>query len=136
MQGMTTFLLKTEPGDYAWDDLVRDKKTVWDGVANNAALLHMRGAKKGDEAFVYHTGNERAIVGLASIVSAPRTDPDDVRLVVFDVKPLRKAKTPVTLAAIKADPRFADFALVRQSRLSAMPVPAALDKALRAMAGL
>ncbi|TVQ58957.1 MAG: EVE domain-containing protein [Phycisphaerales bacterium] len=133
---MTTFLLKTEPGDYAWDDLVRDKKTVWDGVANNAALLHMRGAKKGDEAFVYHTGTERSIVGLAAIVSDPRTDPDDERLVVFDLKPIRKAKTPVTLAAIKADPRFADFALVKQARLSAMPVPAALDKILRSMAGL
>jgi len=133
---MTTFLLKTEPGDYAWDDLVRDKKTVWDGVANNAALLHMRGAKKGDEAFVYHTGTERSIVGLAAIDSDPRTDPDDERLVVFDLKPIRKAKTPVTLAAIKADPRFADFALVKQARLSAMPVPAALDKILRSMAGL
>lgn len=135
---MATFLLKTEPDDYSWDDLVRDGGAVWDGVSNNAALLHMRSAAKGDEALIYHTGREKRIVGVARVASQPRTDPNDPdgRLTVLDLKPLRPAPTPVTLAQIKADPRFADFDLVRNSRLGVMPVPAPLDRALRAMAGL
>lgn len=135
---MATFLLKTEPDVYSYDDLVRDKKTHWDGVANNAALMHMRSARKGDEAFIYHTGDERAIVGLAKITSDPAPDPasDDPKRVVFEVRPAKRAKTPVTLAEVKADKRFAEFALVRQSRLGVMPVPPAMDRALRAMAGL
>lgn len=135
---MPTLILKTEPDDYSWDDLVREKKTTWDGVANNAALMHMRDAKKGDEALIYHTGKEKRIVGLAQLVSRPRTDPNDPdgRLTVFDIKAVRAAKTPVTLADIKADDRFADFALVRQPRLGVIPTPPALDKALRKMAGL
>ncbi|TVQ34458.1 MAG: EVE domain-containing protein [Phycisphaeraceae bacterium] len=132
---VTTYLLKTEPGDYSYDDLERDKSTVWDGVANNAALLHMRAVKKGDEAYIYHTGNERAIVGLAAITSDPYPDPneDDEKLVVFDVRAKKRAKNPVTLADIKADNRFSDFALVKQGRLSAMPVPKKLDELLRSM---
>lgn len=119
------YLLKSEPGDYSWDDLVRDGSTVWDGVRNNAALLHMRGMKKGDLAFLYHTGKERAAVGVMRLTSDPYPDPDagDPKVVVFDVEPVEKLDAPVTLAAVKADPAFADFALVRQSRLSAMPVP-------------
>lgn len=135
---MATFLLKTEPGDYSFDDLLRDTRTVWDGVANNAALKHMRSAKKGDDALVYHTGDERAIVGLAKIVSEPYADPtaDDPKLIVFDVEAKKRAKSQVALAQVKADKRFAGFALVREPRLSVMPVPADLDRILRGWAGL
>ncbi len=141
---MTTYLLKTEPGDYSYDDLASDKGTVWDGVSNPAACIHIRAVKKGDEAFVYHTGNERAIVGLARITSAAYEDPNkpglngkgDIKSPVFDLKPLRKAESPVTLAAIKGDKRFAGFVMVREGRLSVLPVPAKLDKLLRTMAVL
>ncbi len=142
---MATFILKTEPGDYSYDDLVRDKRTVWDGVTNPAACKNIRAAKKGDEALVYHTGSDKAIVGLARIVSDPYHDPKrgetftgagEIKFPVFDLKPMRAAEVPVTLAAIKADDRFADFPLVTQGRLSVVPVPARLDRVLRAMAGL
>jgi predicted RNA-binding protein with PUA-like domain len=118
------WLLKTEPGAYAFADLERDGATVWDGVANNAALKHLRGARTGDLALVYHTGDERAAVGIAEITSAPYADPAaaDARLVVVDVKPVRRLVRPVILAAVKADPFFAGFALVREPRLSVMPV--------------
>lgn len=134
---MATFLLKTEPSEYSWDDLVRDAGADWTGVTNPAALAHMRSAAKGDDAFLYHTGNEKQIVGLARIVSAPR----DVMLggrksVVFRLTPIMPATTPVTLAEVKKDARFADFALVRIGRLSVMPVPPALDAILRKLAGL
>jgi len=141
---MATFLVKTEPGTYSYDDLVRDRKTVWSGVSNPAALGHIRSVKQGDEALMYHTGNQTAIVGLARIVSNPYQDParpgvnaaGAPKFAVFDLAPLKKAKTPVTLAAIKADARFKDFALVRQGRLSVMPVPPEMDKAIRNLAGL
>jgi len=108
---MATYLLKTEPGDYANADLVRDKKTVWDGVTNPTACMHMRGVRRGDEAFIYHTGSEKAVVGLARVVSDPRADPGkepahtaagDLKYPVFDVKPLGGAETPLTLADMKA----------------------------------
>lgn len=142
---MATFLLKTEPGDYAWDDLMRDKRTAWTGVTNAAAQLHMRSMKKGDEVLIYHTGGEKRIVGLARVVRGAYPDPDnpgetaagEPKHVLVDLAPVRAAASEgATLAAIKADARFADFALVRQSRLSAMPVPGALDGALRKLAGL
>ena len=124
---MAFWFLKTEPGDYAFTDLERDGATAWDGVANNAALKHLRGARPGDLALVYHTGDERAAVGIAEITSAPYPDPAaaDARLVVVDVKPVRRLVRPVALAAVKADPFFAGFALVREPRLSVMPVTAA-----------
>ena len=141
---MATFLFKTEPDCYAYTDLVRDGRAVWDGIANNTALQHLRTAKKGDQAFIYHTGDEKAIVGLADIISDPYEDPaqpglsakGEPKFAVVDLKPKRAAKMPVTLAAVKADPRFREFPLVTQSRLGVMPVPPALDKALRTMAGL
>lgn len=140
---MATFLLKTEPGDYSYGDLVRDKKTVWDGVSNAAARSHIRKIRKGDDCFIYHTGDERRIVGLARAASDPYEDPGEpgqnargeIAAPVFDLKPARKAPTPVRLAQIKADERFADFALVRQGRLSVMEVPPRLDRALRKMCG-
>lgn len=135
---VATFIFKTEPGEYSFDDLVRDGSAVWEGVSSPAALAHLRTARKGDAVLVYHTGSERRIVGLASITSAPYPDPklDDPRRIVVDLKPGKAVSTPVTLQSIKADPRFKDFALVKQGRLSVIPVPAALDKALRSLAGL
>lgn len=141
---MTTYLLKSEPTDYSYDDLARDGKTVWDGVTNNAALIHIRSAREGDEALIYHTGKEKSIAGLARIVSDAYPDPrrpernakGEAKFAVFDIEPIRRAGTPVTLAAIKGDDRFEGFDLVRQPRLSVMPVPAELDRLLRRLAGL
>ena len=125
---MARWLLKTEPDCYAWDDLVRDKRTVWDGVTNALALKHIRTMKKGDAALVYHTGDERAAVGVAEITSAPYPDPaqDEEKLAVVDLKPKRKLSQPVTLSDIKADPAFAGWDLLRIGRLSIVPVPDAM----------
>lgn len=127
---MAYWLLKTEPDCYNWSDLLRDKKTVWDGVTNSLALKHIRTVKKADEALVYHTGDQRAAVGIAEVTSGPYPDPkaDDPRIVVFDVKAKRELSNPVTLDAIKADPAFAGWDLLRNSRLSVVPVPAHLWK--------
>ena len=135
---MATWILKTEPGDYCWDDLKADKTTVWDGVTSNVALSKIRNVAKGDEAWIYHTGKERTLVGLARVTSGAYPDPkaDNEKLLVFDIKIGRAVKTPVTLADIKADDRFADFALVRQGRLSVVPVPDDLDAILREWTGL
>lgn len=135
---MASWLLKTEPSEYSWEDLERDRRTVWDGVTSNAALKNMRAVKEGDEAVVYHTGDERAAVGVARIASAPYPDPRarDSRLVVFDVTPERRLPRPVPLAAIKADRAFAASDLVRIPRLSVVPLPDALWRRLLALAGL
>lgn len=129
---MSYWLLKTEPSDYGYADLERDGRTVWDGVANNAALKHMRAVREGDEALVYHTGKERRAVGVARVVSDPYPDPraGDERIVVFDIEPLRRLAAPAPLADIKRDPSFADFDLVRIPRLSVMPVPSNLWRRL------
>lgn len=125
---MARWLAKTEPSDYAYDDLERDGATCWDGIKNATALIHVRKVKAGDELLVYHTGKERCAVGIARATSAAYADPklDDERWAVFDLEPVERLATPVTLAAIKADDAFADFDLVRISRLSFMPVPAKL----------
>lgn len=142
---MATFLLKTEPSEYSWDDLVRDRRTAWTGVSNAAAQLHMRSIRKGDQVLLYHTGGEKRIVGLARVLRDAYPDPDNPGLtaagepkaVLVDIAPVAPAAAQgATLAAIKADKRFAEFALVKQSRLSVMPVPAELDARLRALAGL
>ena len=133
---MARWLLKTEPDCYNWDALARDKKTAWDGVANALALKHMRTMKKGDLALIYHTGDIRAAMGIAEITSNPYADPNeqDERLVVVDLKPKQKLPQPVTLADIKADPTFAGWDLIRNSRLSVAPVPDDLWKRIEAMA--
>jgi predicted RNA-binding protein with PUA-like domain len=125
---MARWLLKTEPDCYAWDNLVKDRRTVWDGVTNALALKHIRSMKKGDLALVYHTGGQRAAVGIAEIVTNPYPDPDqkDERLVVVDLKPKSKLEQPVTLSDIKADPAFAGWDLLRIGRLSIVPVPDAM----------
>ncbi|MDD8017710.1 MAG: EVE domain-containing protein [Bacteroidota bacterium] len=121
---MQHFLLKTEPSDYSYDDLLRDKKTTWSGVANNAALKHIRSMKKGDTVLIYHTGDEKQIVGLATIISDPYPDPHqhDPKLIVIDIQANQKLKKPVTLALIKSLKYFSRFPLVTISRLSVMPV--------------
>ena len=123
---MNRWLLKTEPTTYGWADLARERRATWDGVSNPVALGHLRAMRKGDEAFVYHTGGEKAIVGIARVASDPYPDPklSDPKRVVVDLEPIRPLARAVTLASVKADKRFADFALVRQSRLSVMPVTA------------
>jgi len=122
---MPTWLMKTEPGTYSYDDLVKDGKAVWDGVSNPVALKHIRSMKKGDQVLVYHTGDEKSIVGIAEVTSEPYADPKakDPRLAVINLKPVRKLTNPVSLAAVKAERVFKDFELVRISRLSVMPVP-------------
>lgn len=138
------FLLKTEPSEYSFDDLRREKRCVWSGVSNPAALIALRSIKKGDLAFIYHTGDEKAVVGLARALSAAYQDPDrpglndrgEPKFAVVDLAPVKAAPTPLTLAAMKADKRFADFALLKQSRLSAMPVPADLAALITSLAGL
>ena len=121
---MADWLLKTEPGEYAYKDLVEAGRDIWDGVKNNLALKHMRTMQPGDRALIYHTGKERRIVGIAEVTSAPYPDPelDNEKLVVVDLEPREALPRPVTLAEIKKDDRFADFDLVRLSRLSVVPV--------------
>ena len=118
---MAYWLMKSEPGAYSWDDLVRDGGTDWDGVRNNAARLHLRAMKPGDEAFFYHSMGERAIVGIMRVTGAGKPDGDDGAWVKVPVEPVR-ALRPVTLAAIKAEPSLAKMELIRQSRLSVAPV--------------
>lgn len=132
---MAYWLLKSEPSTYSYSDLERDKRTTWDGVSNNLALKHIRAMKRGDFAFIYHSGDEKAIVGIAEILSNPYSDPKlkDEKLVVIDLRPKEELKNPVTLAAVKAQKEFAQFELVRMSRLSVMPVSAVHWKTLLAM---
>jgi predicted RNA-binding protein with PUA-like domain len=134
---MAYWLLKTEPDVYSYDDLVREGRTVWDGVANTVALKHLRAMAPGELALIYHTGTERRAVGLAEVTSAAYPDPrqTDPKLVVVDVRALTPLATPVSLAMIKVDPFFADFALVRQGRLSVVPVNAEQWARLLALAG-
>lgn len=119
---MAHWLMKSEPGVYSWADLVRDGGTEWDGVRNNAARLHLKAMQPGDEALFYHSGAERAVVGIMRVAGAGEPDGDDGAWVKVPVAPLRPLARPVTLAAIKADPRLAKMELIRQSRLSVSPV--------------
>lgn len=131
------WLLKTEPGTYSFGDLEREKHAVWDGVANALALKHLRSMKRGDLAFIYHTGNEKQIVGIAEITSDPYPDPHerDAKLVVVDLKPKERLPRAVTLAEVKAKKEFQDFELVRIGRLSVMPVSDFRWQKLLKMAG-
>lgn len=118
---MARWLMKSEPGSYSWDDLVREGGTEWDGVRNNAARLHLKAMKAGDDAFFYHSMDERAVVGIMRISREARPDPKDGDWVSVAVEPVR-ALGPVSLKTIKADPRLAAMELIRQSRLSVAPV--------------
>ena len=119
---MNRWLIKSEPESYSWDDLVRDRRTEWDGVRNNAARLHLRAMKVGDELFFYRSVAEPAIVGIARVARGPGPDPKDAAWVSVEVEPVRPLGKPVTLKAIKAEPRLAGMELLRQSRLSVAPV--------------
>ena len=121
---MAQGLVKEEPENYGFDQLERDRKTVWSGVRNPLAQKHLRGIRKGDRIFYYHTGKEKAVVGIAQALSDAYPDPSDTsgRLHALDVGPVRKLRNPVSLALIKADAAFSSFPLVRMSRLSVMPV--------------
>ena len=118
------WLFKEEPEHYSFDNLMQDGKTAWSGVKNPLAQKHLRSVKKGDLVFYYHTGDQKAVVGIMKAAGDAYLDPADHagRLYAVDVAPSKKLKRPVTLAEVKADRRFADFALARLPRLSVMPV--------------
>ena len=134
---MAKWLLKTEPTVYSYADLERDKKAVWDGVTSPLALANIRQIQKGDAVFIYHTGDEKQVVGIAEVTSEPYPDPkqESERLYVFDIKPKKKLKTPVTLAQVKADKRFSESKLVKDPRLSVQPMPENLWNAVLEMSG-
>lgn len=129
---MAIWLLKTEPGVYSYDDLERDGSTMWDGVTNNAALKNIRAMQDGDLAIIYHTGDEKCAVGLADVVRGYYVNPehDDPKLAVCDVRAKERLKKPVTLAQVKAREDLKDWDLVRQARLSVVPVSDEQFKAL------
>jgi predicted RNA-binding protein with PUA-like domain len=119
---MAYWLMKSEPSSYSWADLVRDGGTLWDGVRNNAARLHLRAMKPGDEALFYHSMADKAVVGIMKITGPGQPDGEDGSWVKVPVEPVRPLAKRVTLAAIKAEPRLAKMELIRQSRLSVAPV--------------
>jgi predicted RNA-binding protein with PUA-like domain len=136
---MTWYLAKTDPETYSLDDLEKEKRTVWDGVRNPQALRALRAMEKGDRVFIYHTGKDAAVVGLARVASGARPDPNDSRASVIDLEFAGRIDPPVTLAEIKASKLFSDWALVRQGRLSAMEAPASFAgwvKKLRPRSGI
>lgn len=135
---MAKWLLKTEPTVYSYSDLERDKKTVWDGVSSPGGLSNIRKTKKGDVTFIYHTGDEKQVVGIAEIVSDPYADPkaNNPRLYVFELIPKRKLKNPVTLEQVKADKRFKGSKLVNEPRLSVQPMPEELWDAVLELSGM
>ena len=118
------WLFKTEPSVYSYQQLVKDKKTMWDGVANNLALKNLKDIKRGEQVFIYHTGDEKAAVGVARALGGAYADPSkgDPKLLVVDVEPVRALARPVTLAEVKAHHKLKNFDLVRNSRLSIMKV--------------
>jgi predicted RNA-binding protein with PUA-like domain len=118
------WLFKEEPTHYSFDDFTKDRKTTWSGVRNPVAQKHLHAVKKGDRVFYYHTGDEKAVVGIAKVLGDAYPDPDDQtgKAAVVDIAPVGKLPRPVTLKEIKAEPAFKDFPLVRISRLSVMPV--------------
>jgi predicted RNA-binding protein with PUA-like domain len=116
------WLMKSEPESYSWSDLARDGGTEWDGVRNNAARLHLKAMKKGDEAFFYHSMSDKAVVGIMRVTREAKPDPKDPGWVSVRVEPVRPLERPVALAKIKSEPRLAKMELIRQSRLSVAPV--------------
>ena len=119
---MARWLMKSEPESYSWADLVREGGTEWDGVRNNAARLHLKAMKPGDEAFLYHSMSDKAVVGIMRIARGAQPDPKDADWVSVRVEPVRPLRRPVALAEIKIEPALARMELIRQSRLSVAPV--------------
>lgn len=134
---MAYWLLKSEPEKYSWDRLLADGRTHWDGVRNHQAAINLKAMRVGDRAFFYHSQEGLEIVGIAEIVREAYPDPSDPagRFVMVDVAPVEKLPQPVSLAQIKAEPRLAEFRLVRQSRLSVVPVSDAEWRLICSMAG-
>ena len=132
---MADWLLKSDAETYGLADLERDGRTVWDGVSNPAAVRNIRAIQTGDRVLLYHTGKEKAVVGVARAATPGRPDPRRPALAVFDLEFMRRLARPVPLAAIKDDRRLSAWALVRQPRLSVMPVPATAWDAVLALAG-
>ncbi len=133
---MAYWLMKSEPDSYGWGDLVRDRGTEWDGVHNNAARLHLKAMKPGDEAFFYHSMSDKAVVGIMKVTRGAEPDPKAPEWVRVRVEPVRALARPVTLAAIKAEPALKAMELIRQSRLSVAPVrPEEWAKVLEMAAG-
>ncbi|MGE3771214.1 MAG: EVE domain-containing protein [Bdellovibrionales bacterium] len=135
---MKYWLMKSEPSVYSWDQFVRDKKTNWNGVRNYTARNNMQAMKRGDHVFFYHSNEGMEIVGLAEVIKEAYPDPTDTtgKFVMVDIKPVKKAKTPLTLAAIKADPLLKNMQLVKQSRLSVSAVTADEYKKICKLTGL
>ncbi|MFZ5778820.1 MAG: EVE domain-containing protein [Pseudomonadota bacterium] len=133
---MAYWIIKSEPSAYSWEQLVKDKHTSWTGVRNAQAAANLKAMKRGDRCFFYHSNEGKEIVGIAEVVKTAYPDPTDKtgKSVTVDVKAVEPVKTPVTLAAIKADPKFKELPLVRQSRLSVSPVSDDLAKLLLRMA--
>jgi predicted RNA-binding protein with PUA-like domain len=131
----TRWLFKTEPSVYSYQQLVKDKKTMWDGVANNLALKNLKDIKKGEQILIYHTGDEKQAVGIARALGGAYADPGkkNPRLLVVDIEPVKALAKPVTLAQVKADKKLGNFDLVRNSRLSIMKVT---DEQWDAMMGM
>jgi len=132
----TRWLFKTEPSVYSYQQLVKDKKTMWDGVANNLALKNLKDIKKGEQILIYHTGDEKQAVGIARALSGAYPDPgkNDPKLLVVDIEPVNALAKPVTLAEVKSHAKLKDFDLVRNSRLSIMKVNDAQWEIMEGMA--
>lgn len=130
------WLIKTEPAQYSFADLERTGRDVWDGVRNPQAQAYLRQMRPGDRALVYHTGDERAVVGIAEVVSPPYPDPADPRLAVVDVRAVARLPRPVPLAELKRHPACAGWQLLRQPRLSVVPVSAVQWAAVAELAGI
>jgi len=119
---MNYWLMKTEPGTFSWDDLVRDKKAVWDGVRNFQARNNLKAMKKGDFAFIYHSGDDKSVIGISEVIREHFPDPKDKDWSAVEIKPVKKLKNPLNLATIKQEKKLADMVLVNNSRLSVQPV--------------
>jgi predicted RNA-binding protein with PUA-like domain len=135
---MAFFLLKTEPTVYSYSDLERDKEAVWDGVTSPGGLFQIKTAKKGDVAFIYHTGKEKQVVGICEIITDPYVDPKagNPKIFVFDIKPKRRLPDPVTLEQLKKDKRTFDSRIVTEGRLSVQPVTIKVWNAILQLGGL
>ena len=135
---MSAFLVKTEPSTYAFADLLRDRRTTWDGISNATALIHLRSMKRGDSILVYHSGTDKAVVGLAEVARGPYPDPrlDDPKRVVVDLVAKEAVKVPVALGTFRTDAILKSSALVKNSRLSVMPLSDAQYARVLSLAGL
>lgn len=129
------WLVKTEPGSYSYEDLEREGRGVWDGVTNPVALKNLKSMAEGDRVFVYHTGDEKSVVGEAKVARAAYPDPKAPRLAVVDLKAVRRLPKAVTLADLKADATFAESPLVRQGRLSVVPLTEAQERVIETRGG-